>query len=791
MLIHRSQNQSSDPNIGSASNGSDSAVVLQTTILPSLCITVAVLVFVALGRNRLSSIYAPKLLVRNHGASAGVTEGRFSWMARFYQTKDVDLLKHHNIDSYLLLRYLRLCVLLCLGGCATLCPVLLSLNATGNGGMHQLNMFSIANIEEGSARLYAHSCCTIVYFGWVMYMMAQEKLFCLELRHARYALNGRTQRSDSRTVLFTNVPKDLQDISKMKATFGNRNGLRVWLVTRTESLRRDLKRRDAIFNKLDTIWTKYPDQLLDFSSESSSTSTESSAKSKSRTRAVNDYSSELKSLGIEKNQERHKRISRGEISAETKDPSVLLPCVFVRFGTVEEAQLACRSRHHIKLSRVTPRCVDTSTREIIWKNLRLSWKSVLARRLLSQVFIIAMIVFWSFPVAFVTAMTNINAIFPNLRWEDRAPTLIQKALNGLLPSMLLSLLMSLPPRIVILLGNFAGLATLAEVETHLQRYYFWFRFVQVFLVAALGSTASSVFLQIYADPSSTTTILAKRLPGASNFYFSYLVVQGLSESAFVLLNVYGLFSRFVLTPLLDDTPRKKSRRQSGCFEISAGTVSATCSSLLVIALCYAPAAPLMLCFATLAFAMFYLSYRHNLLFTSDLVADTRGRFYVRALQHTMVGIYMGELFLIGLLTINAVDGHRARGPLILAGVLLACTILYQRLTYEVFKPWESSVPGRKMQNSLRVQGPHEQGEVILDPDKRSQSRMVGLILDDLNSVVRKLAELDDQVQDEDGSDDYFAPELTEQVSPIVLSGRSACEVKHIWFKSSASKGDME
>ena len=319
--------------------------------------------------------------------------------------------------------------------------------------MDQLDVFTIANIKGGSARLYAHSCCTIFYFGWVMYMVAREKLFYIELRHAYFSLNVRTQRSNARTVLFTNVPKDLQDTRKMKAVFGDTGGLRVWFVTRTETLKRDLKRRTIVLDKLDTILTKHPDQLSNISSEPPSNSAAimgSSERPASRTKAVKCLVLELRGLEIEEKQDRHKRVSRGGSYTDARNLPTLLPCVFVRFGTVQEAQLACRSRHHIKLSRVIPRCVDTTKREIIWKNLGVSWKSALVKRLLSQIFIIAMIVFWSFPVAFVTAMTNIDTIFPGLRWGERAPMLIRKALDGLLPSMLLSLLMSLPPQIITL-----------------------------------------------------------------------------------------------------------------------------------------------------------------------------------------------------------------------------------------------------------------------------------------------------------------------------------------------------
>lgn len=705
-----------------------------------------------------------------------MAEKRFSWMARFYQARDIDFLTVRSVDAYLLLRYLRLCVLLCFGGCVTLCPVLLSLNATGDGGMSQLNKLTIANVRGGSARLYAHPCCTMVYFAWVMYMVAREKLFYIELRHARFASNVQTRRSDSRTVLFTNVPNNLQSTRDICAVFGDASGLQVWLVTVTKSLRQDLKRRAAFLDKLDTLVTKYPDQLLHtlsktpgvanvapkMSSPGPSVGTGPTTIKHSRVKAARQYISEVERLKIDDKQDRHKRVSRGDPCTSGETLPALLPCAFVRFGTAEEAQIAYGGRHHDKLTKVTPRCVGTTTREIIWKNLGVSWKSALVRRLLSQVVILAMIVFWSFPVAFVTALTNIDAIFPDLRWQERAPMWVQRALDGFLPSLLLSLLMSLPPKAITLLGHFAGFATLGEVETQLQAYYFWFRIVQVFLVAALGSTASSVLMQVYADPSSTTTILAKRLPGASNFYLSYLVVQGLNESAFVLLNAYGLFSRVVLTRLLDDTLRKKLRRQKGCFEVSAATVSATCSSLLVIALCYAPAAPLMLCFATLAFAMFYLAHRHNLLFTADVVADTGGKVYATALQHTMVGVYLGELFLVGLLTIAAVDGRGAKGPLILAGALLACTVLYQRLTHESFKPWKMSVPGQKMQKSLRLQEALEQDGEDIDRVERSQTRLIWFVLDDRNSVMRKLAECSDSYISGDDVEDYYAPELTEE-----------------------------
>lgn len=444
-----------------------------------------------------------------------------------------------------------------------------------------------------------------------------------------------------------------------------------------------------------------------------------------------------------------------------------MPCVFVRFETVEEARLAYSSRHHHRLSKFTPRCIDTSAKEMIWTNLGLTQKSRLWRWLLSQLLIVALIVFWSFPVALATAMTNIDTLLPDFRWREKAPELVQNAVDGLLPSLFLSLLMSMPPVIISLLGRFSGLVNRAEVENHLHSYYFWFRIVQVFLVAALGSTASSLLAQIYSDPSSTTTILAKRLPSASNFYLSYLVVQGFSESAFVLLNLSGLFSRCILTRVLDDTPRKKSRRRKGAFEMSVGTVLATASSLLTIALCYAPAAPLMLCFAAVAFAMFYLAYRYNLLFTVDPVADTKGRLYVRALKHTMVGVCIGELFLVGLLTIAAIDGRQIRGPLIISCALLVITALYQKLTHDIFQRWEARIPGRKMVEDFRARKPHDKrgGNCCLSPSWLS--RCIEIFLGRWDEVQSILVEEVHAAKDKEDEERYFPPEVMGQADSSV------------------------
>jgi calcium permeable stress-gated cation channel len=80
---------------------------------------------------------------------------------------DTHVLNHHSIDGYLLLRFLKVSVVLCLVGCFITWPVLFPVNATGGGGYKQLALLSYQNINiyPNNPRLYAHTFIAWIYFG--------------------------------------------------------------------------------------------------------------------------------------------------------------------------------------------------------------------------------------------------------------------------------------------------------------------------------------------------------------------------------------------------------------------------------------------------------------------------------------------------------------------------------------------------------------------------------------------------------------------------------------------------
>jgi len=225
------------------------------------------------------------------------------------------------------------------------------------------------------------------------------------------------------------------------------------------------------------------------------------------------------------------------------------------------------------------------------------------------------------------------------------------------------------------LAKFAGAVTLSEVEQQTQSWYFAFRVIQVFLVTTFTSGATAVVSQIVSEPTQAVTLLSKNLPKASNFYISYFILYGLANASRYLFNVTGLLGVFVLSKFAR-TPRKKYRRYVSFTEPSWGSEYPKWTNLGVIALSYAVIAPLVLGFATIGLGLIYLAYRYNMLYVHDTHIDSKGGFYARALEQLMVGVYLGELCLLGLFGIGIGNTLVSIGPTVLQMALIVATIVF-------------------------------------------------------------------------------------------------------------------
>lgn len=78
---------------------------------------------------------------------------------------DSYVMQHQSLDGFLLLRFLKISVVICLVGCVITWPILFPVNATGGGGNKQLDILNMSNVKNSYYRYFAHVGCAYIYFG--------------------------------------------------------------------------------------------------------------------------------------------------------------------------------------------------------------------------------------------------------------------------------------------------------------------------------------------------------------------------------------------------------------------------------------------------------------------------------------------------------------------------------------------------------------------------------------------------------------------------------------------------
>jgi len=305
--------------------------------------------------------------------------------------------------------------------------------------------------------------------------------------------------------------------------------------------------------------------------------------------------------------------------------------------------------------------------------------------------------------------------------------------------------------------KFAGAVSLAEAELKTQTWYFVFQVIQVFIVVTLSSGALAVIQQISNNPSSAATLLAEKLPTASNFFINYLILQGLAIASSTLFNVGALAMLLFVGKYLDKTPRKMYNRYTNLAGLQWGSQYPKFTNLAVIgklslaqvfaisllltistAITYSCIAPLILGFAAVGLFLLYLVFRYNLFYAMDTLSiNTQGRAYGKALQQLTTGVYLAEVCLIGLFAISTGASSKATGPLVLMILFLIATIVFHVMLNRTLKAIKQNLARDPMASQTFEMDDHRRensGEGLVQPNipshrqnPRPASFLVGLL----------------------------------------------------------------
>jgi hypothetical protein len=587
---------------------------LVTTLVVSAVPAVAMVCAFIILRKRFRRMYMPRTYIgylKPWQRTPDSPTGAWNWIKAMYKIPDTYVLQHHSMDAYLMLRFLKLCSVILFVGCCITFPILWPVNATGGGGQEQLNLLSISNIADDQyGRYFAHCFVCWIFVAFVFFMITREHLYYINLRQAYLFSPAYASRISSRTVLFTAVTSDLLQKEKVRTIFGREKVKNVWIATDTKELEEKVKERDAAAMKLEGAETK----LIIMANKARNKALKKQGSAENPETEIgdgqfDDESGSVAARWVEaKNRPTHRlkmligkkvdTINWARSEIERLNPEIaelqakhragetkLVSSIFVEFYHQSDAQASFQSVAHNLPLHMSPRYIGLDPTQVIWANLRIKWWERLGRHAATITFICVMIIFWAIPTAVVGAISNIDSLTDKvhfLRFIDKVPNWIKGVITGVLPTVLMSVLLALVPIIMRLMAKWGGAPSRASVELTVQNWFFAFQVVQVFLVVTLASAATSVVTAIINDPTSAASLLAKKIPLASNFYISYIILQGLSFSAGALLQITGLILGKILGKLLDSTPRKMYARWSNLAGLGWGTVYPAFTLLTVV-----------------------------------------------------------------------------------------------------------------------------------------------------------------------------------------------------------------
>ncbi|KAL9130321.1 MAG: hypothetical protein Q9217_001460 [Psora testacea] len=388
-------------------------------------------------------------------------------------------------------------------------------------------------------------------------------------------------------------------------------------------------------------------------------------------------------------------IEQDQIQPEKYPP---MNSAFVQFNHQVAAHMACQAVSHHTPKQMAPRVVEISPDDVIWDNMSNRWWESYFRTAIVLLVIGALTVGWAIPVTFTGLLSHVSTLenISWLSWIRHVPQSVLSIIQGVLPPALLSLLLLVLPLTLRILAKTQGNVTGMAVELSVQKFYFAFLFVQLFLVVSISSGITSIIPELASKPQSVPSLLATNLPKASNYFFSYMLLQALTTSGGALLQVWQLIQWFLLSPLLDGTARQKWKRQMKLPDMHWGTFFPVYTNLACIGLIYSVISPLILIFNIITFGLFWIVYRYNTLYVTKFKFDTGGLLFPTAINQLFTGLYVMELCLIGLFFLVrdvAIENGQAKSvgtpckpQAIIMIVALLLTVIYQWLLNTAVSP---------------------------------------------------------------------------------------------------------
>lgn len=695
----------------------------------------------------------------------------FSWWKTIFQVRDEHIITINGPDAYFVVRYLKvfgvgflsLCTLLSCGG--LIAPAVVK----PNNGLLGVNMLTFGNVKYPVRRI-PHIVVSAVIILVANYLLWREFRHFVDVR-TRWLKSDSASRK-SRTVMLTNVPKDLfseaglKELADSVATRTSSGAPRpsgvstethrtpggatdVWLARKVNAVDKVWQLRDKECNRLEGgvgkllklaqknqrkgktpeakgTWNQESDNLLD-----QYVAPKKQPKWKQGFLGLfgNKMNLETSPPYIREKNEELDKLRANE------DDYELGNVAFIRFSTQDEALNFARlvkksDRKHFVLLKTS---IEVLPDDVIWSNLSINPYQRKARTFVSIGLTTVLIIFWTIPMALVGFISNIDSLSnwtvngtKPFGWIQKIPAVPLGIVKAVLPSAALAILFMILPIILRIWIKLQGETRKSEVELKLFSRYWLFWIIQGFLVVTLASGILPALANISSTLNSIPTLLANQLPGANIFFLVFILTATWASAAKTLARLVPYIMWLLRGFLAGSTPRKAFTQKYKMDSFTWSTTMPNICLIVAVTIIYSALQPLITIIALVGMVLFYAAYKYQLLWTSDQPeeVETGGLYYRKMLRTVFVALYFMIVCLAALFFLmNNTVGNVGGAVICACGVITAIHQTYiDHFAYKkdvVLYGWthlysSSETHLNPAENVVNEKTPGESGTPIMD-----------------------------------------------------------------------------
>ncbi|KND01591.1 uncharacterized protein SPPG_03389 [Spizellomyces punctatus DAOM BR117] len=398
---------------------------------------------------------------------------------------------------------------------------------------------------------------------------------------------------------------------------------------------------------------------------------------------------------------------------------------FVLFTDIFSPHVAALAHIHDRPGVMADRYACVNPDDVIWENLDVPYLQRRGRMLLATAVTLTVTVFWATITTFLSSLASLDKLIyyaPFLGFFNNFSPAVRGVIQGVVPTVAVSVVFQLIPIIMRRLSHFAGQPTYTQIERRLLVFYYIFLVFNILLVITISGSLFTAVVNMIEYPSRILSILATSIPTVSNFFVNYIMLLALGGPSGELLQLATLILKPTMLRLFGVTPRGiKEWSKTNVF--MPGPIMAQHSFVATVGLTYCTVAPLVLVFVVLYFGSYAVAYGYQMQYVYSHLAQTGGLYLHTAARQLFVGVYLHQLVLLGLFLLK-----RAFAQSAIMAIALAITVLCHRHA-DLYKPLMAAAPAKAvLKMEERMIGTDavedaEQGMYVRDRVRRNENKI--------------------------------------------------------------------